>query len=257
MDCPNCGIQIRPTDLVCIHCQESTILPTVDWEEVYGHYHRLEKSLIDYFEYVPFETKHYNVFSPKLFDLYLQIGVGIEQQLMYIYNFMYPNQDVPQNIRLLFGACNKEFMLKKIIISVHYSKPTTFRPFHSLNITNETLPTHPDFKIYSEYKHEWIEMIKMTTLKRTVKFLAMYFILLCQNPSIGNFEFLRNIGILRKVKPYEPTKKVRPDGLFFNQYRDFLSQHPKKKQWWPYMVVYESRLFHFEIDLDTIPKNHP
>lgn len=254
MKCPYCGIENKSYDSICRYCGDSLITPTIDWLEVYGHYNRLEKNLIDFFKYVPLEKKHYHVFSPKLFDLYLQIGVGIEQQLKYIYSYMYPNKKIPEDIRILFGCCSTKFKLKKIEIVVHYAKSIIIRPFNSLNITNKGLPTHPDFQIYSKFKHEWIEMLKMTTLIRTIKFLSMYFVLLCENPSTGNFEFLRNIGILRKK--YDPTESYeKANGTFFDQYREFLIQYPKVKKYMPYTVEYRSSLFQFKININTNPQS--
>ena len=91
MKCIYCKFEIYDETESCPSCGNSLKIIEIDWQVIYGHYLRQEKNLIDFFEYVPLVESHYNLFSPKLFDIYFQIGAGIEQQLNYIYKYLFSN----------------------------------------------------------------------------------------------------------------------------------------------------------------------
>ncbi len=194
---------------VCEKCDKS--IDVIDWHQVNGHYFRLEENMLDFLDYVIYTPDHENVFSPKLFDIYLQIGAGIEQIFMLISKWdgfnhideieLLRSGEIKTgkkvrsvNIVDYLKNFDEPFRLKKIYMNLNYPV-FVFEPFKDIDISGNG-PVWPDFNLYSRFKHEWFHMMRKTQLENTIRFLGAYFTIMCVNPFEGNYEYLISKDIL-------------------------------------------------------------
>jgi len=210
--CHKCHAQLLYSSIdyeyVCPDCKR--VIKTVDWHLVNGHYFRTEQRMLEFLEYIVYTSEHKDTWSPKLFDIYLQAGAGIEQAFTMI--SQWDGFDGIDNIELLRkGEIEKNgskrfvnivdwlkayldpFRLHEISTSLNYPV-YQLSPFKEIDLNGK--PVWPDHKLFSQFKHRWYEMVKETRLENTLRFLGAYFTLMCINPLEGNYEYLSSGGIM-------------------------------------------------------------
>lgn len=181
-------------------------------------YKSIENDLLRINEYIPFETKQYDVYSFKLSDIIIRTCSQIDSFFKdYIRNedlSEYSNQSkISECNQILNGnkinGKNKIYFFDYMEIFTEYIQLKNIEikllknndllyPFHDLNISQKKPPGW--WTAYNNLKHDFYKMIQKATLKKALESLSALFALNILRP--GNYQYLFDSNILHISLPF-------------------------------------------------------